>query len=409
MKADLISFEQAVVAVLAQGRPLAQEGVPLAEAHGRILALTVAAPFDVPRDSASLMDGYAVRASALVPGASLRVAFDVPAGKVAPRPLAVGECARILTGAPLPSGSDAVVKQEDVVRDGGLVRFPGRVHAGEHVRSAGSDARSGQALLNAGSWIDAGALSLAASVGMTELQVIRRPTVAILATGDELRLPGTPLSHGTIYESNSVGMAAQAREAGAAPVVLATAPDNADAIADRFEGVKADVFVTSGGASVGDFDFARDVLERLGGRLIFWQVAIRPGKPILFGAIERRSTRSTLFFALPGNPAASALTFDLLIRPVLRAMTGARPARRQRVKAKLESELKKPEGLTCFVRGTLVADGGTLLFRPAALQGSMSIASLHGLGGVAVVPPEVSWVAAGAMVDVEPWQPLGAE
>jgi molybdopterin molybdotransferase len=401
VKPDLISFEDAVEAVLRETKLLGVEPVSLDAACGRVLAEPVRAPFDLPHETASLMDGFAVRAAEISPGSTLNVAFEIPAGRTAPRPLGAGECARILTGAPLPLGADAVVKQEDCSREGDAVTFRQPISAGEHVRAAGSDARQGDVLIEAGTVMDAGALALAATVGAAKISVSRRPTIAILATGDELRPVGSTLAPGTIYESNTFGLAAQAMEVGATARVLGTAPDEPARISEALVSVEADIYVTSGGASVGDYDFARDVLERLGGRKVFWQVAIRPGKPILFGVIER--PLPALFFALPGNPGASALTFDLLVRVAARAMMGVPRPRRQRVEAKLEAPMKKPEGLTFLARGTLVSSGGELFFRAASLQGSMSIPSLKGLGAVAIVPASVSRLEAGSLVAVEPW------
>lgn len=406
MKPDLVSLDDAVASVMREARHIDPEPAELGEAFGRVVATPLLAPFDVPVAAASLMDGYALASRASSAGSVLHVAFEVPAGRVGPRALLAGECARILTGAPIPEGADAVVKQEDVTRDRDAVTLRAPVLPGEHIRAAGSDFRKGEVLIEAGTEIDAGGLGLIASVGLAEVTVVRRPVVAILATGDELRDPGEPLLPGTIYESNTRGLAVQARLAGGLPLVLGRAPDDPQAIVSMLTSARADIYVTSGGASVGDYDFAGEVLERLGGRRVFWQVAIRPGKPVLFGIVPGRTP--TLFFALPGNPGASALTFDALVRPAIRSMTRAEPLRRSRVLARLESPLTKPVGLTFLARGRLVASDGRLMFRPFAQQGSMSIGSLSGLGAVAVIPPEVSRADAGAMVEVEPWGPVTA-
>lgn len=404
MTPDFVAFERAVELVLGEARRTTTERVPLELANGRVLAVPLRAPRDVPAESASLMDGYALRAAEAAN--ELVVAFEIPAGRAAPRPLAPGECARIFTGAPTPPGADAVVMQEHVDRSGDRIRCRNAIVVGEHVRAAGSDARAGDELIADGTMLDAGGLSLAAAMGQGFLDVARRPTVAILATGDELRAPGEPLGPGLLYESNTFGLAQQARDAGADPRILGIARDDAAEIADRLGASGADVLVTSGGASVGDYDFARAVLERLGGTKVFWQVAIRPGKPVLFGTIARGREAPALFFALPGNPAASALTFDLFVRPALLALQGARRVRRSRVRATLAAPLKKPEHLTFLARGTLVERDASLHFEPASLQGSMSIPSLSGLAAVAIVPAGVVTLAAGALVEVEPWTPL---
>lgn len=404
MTPDRIPLEEAIRLVIGESRQLRSEPAHLREAITRVLGEPLVAPFDLPREPASLMDGYAVRASETHPGALFKVAFEIRAGGVAPRPLEAGEAARILTGAPLPEGADAIVKQEDVSRKGDRLMLGVSVAAGDHVRAAGSDARAGDVLIDAGEEIDAGALSLAASTGIDLYAVSQRPVVSILATGDELRPVGQALTPGTIYETNTWGLAAQAREAGGLPAVLGTVPDDADAIAAALTGARADIYVTSGGASVGDYDFARTVMEKLGGRKVFWQVAIRPGRPVLFGVIPGRAP--TLFFALPGNPAASALAFDLFVRPAIRTMVRAKTIRRPRVKAFLGASVTKPKDLTQLVRGTLHSDAGRLVFQPAALQGSMSIPSLRGLGAVGILPEEITQVEAGELIDVEPWAPV---
>jgi molybdopterin molybdotransferase len=398
VRPDLIPLDQAIAAVVAASRPVGNEDVPLVEAAQRILSSDVASPFDLPPESASLMDGYAVKASAVQAGAVLSVGFVVPAGRPPERPLRSGECARVFTGGVIPDGADAVVKQEEVLITDEGIQFKAAVVAGEHVRSAGSDATRGTLLLTRGTTLDAGALSLIASVGIDRVTVARRPRVAILATGDELRRPGEARSSGAIFESNTVGLAEQARNAGAEPLVLGVAPDDADAIAARLKATPADIYVTSGGASVGDYDFARNVLEKLGGTRVFWQVAIRPGRPILFGTVG-----DSLLFALPGNPGASALTFDLLVRTAIRSILGAAPVRRSRVRARLTTAVTKPRGLEQLARGRCAVTESELSFEPAPLQGSMSIRSLAGLGAVAFLPAEATRVEAGALVDVELW------
>jgi molybdopterin molybdotransferase len=403
-----IPLDDAVALVLAEARTLAAEQVALDDARGRVLARPLLAPDDVPAWDASLMDGYALGSTDFT-GEPLNVAYELRAGSVAPRPVGKGECARIFTGAPLPPGADAVVKQEDTTREYDRVR-PLRAPApGEHVRARGSDAKAGTVLLPAGTTLDAGALCLAASLGLPTVPVVRRPLVGLLATGDELVRAGEPLPTGSVYEANTHGLAAQVEDAGGTARRLGLAKDDPDAIARTLDVEACDVLVTSGGASVGAYDFAGAVLARLGGRRVFWQVAIRPGRPVLFGVIERAGRTPCLFFALPGNPGASALTFDLLVRPAMLRMVGASKMRRPRVRATLASVVKKPAELTQLVRGRLVARDGSLVFVPHAAQGSMSVTSLARLGAVALVPPGVSVLEAGAAAWVEPWGPVEAD
>ncbi len=408
MTAELVPFEEAVARVLAEVQPLPAETALLAAAAGLILREPLQALYDVPREATSLMDGYAVRASEVAPGRPLEVAFETAAGGLAPRPLSPGECARIFTGALLPAGADAVIPQEDATRTGDAVSFATRPGPGSEVRQAGVEARAGDALLPAGSVVDAGTLSLAATVGYGRLLVGARPVVQIVSTGDELVAPGEPLAPGKIHEANSGALARYASQCGAI-ARSDLAPDDPERIAEKSRDEHADVFVTTGGASVGDRDFAREVLARLGGRQIFWRVAMRPGKPVLFGVIDRPDVRRQLFFGLPGNPGAAALTFDVFVRPALFALQGASQPRRPRVLALLGETVDKPEHLTFLVRGRLVAKEAMLVFRPAASAlagGSMSTRSLPNLGAVAVLPPGTGRVEAGRKVEVEPWGPV---
>ncbi len=398
-------LEEAVARILAEAVPLEAETVNLAEARGRTLAAPLLAPFDVPAWDASLMDGYAL-SSTDFSGEALNVAYELRAGSVAPRPVEKGECARIFTGAPLPPGADAVVKQEDTTRERDRVRPLRAPASGEHVRARGSDAKAGTVLLPAGTTLDAGALCLAASLGLPTVRVARRPVVGLLATGDELVRAGEPLPTGGVYEANTHGLAAQVDDAGGVPRRLGLAKDDPDAIARSLDVQGCDVLVTSGGASVGAYDFAGEVLARLGGRRVFWQVAIRPGRPVLFGVIERAGRTPCLFFALPGNPGASALTFDLLVRPAILRMLGVARVRRGRVRAALAGGLRKPPEVEQVVRGRLVAREGRLVFVPHAAQGSMSVTSLARLGAVAFVPVGVASLEAGEAVWVEPWGPV---
>lgn len=407
MTPDLLPLEEAVAVVLRCAPALGNERVGLEDAAGRVLARSLVAPRELPPHAASLMDGYAVRAADGIEART--VAFEIAAGQRPIRPLLPGECARIFTGALLPEGADAVVMQEQATRDGERLTFDVTVQPGAHVRAAGSDAHKDDVLVPAGVVLDAGGVSLAAALGFPFLDVGRAPRVALLATGDELRLPGETLPPEAVYESNTFGLAHQVRQAGARPLVLGLCPDDPVEIAARLAASGADVLLTSGGASVGDYDYAREVLTRLGGRAVFWQVAIRPGRPVLFGLVERAPSPPALFFALPGNPAASALTFDLFVRPALLAMQQATRTRRVRLTATLASDLSTPPKLTYLVRGRLTQRAGRLNFEPAHHQGSMSITSLSGLGAVAIVPPGQTHLKAGSQVEVEQWQPIGAQ
>ncbi len=318
----MLPLEEAQARLLAMARPLPLETVPLAEAAGRPLGAAVHARRTQPAAALSAMDGYAVRA-AEAPG-PWRVAFAQPAGAPPPPPLTPGEAARIFTGAILPAGADAVLIQEEALREGDrLLAAPGAALApGHHVRPAGQDFRSGDPLLAPGEPLGPAAIGLAAAMGHGALPVRRRPRVALLATGDELVPAGEPLPHpGAIPDAARPMLAALL--AGRAEVLdLGIAPDRADAVAAAIARARgADVLVTIGGASVGEHDLVRPALEAAGGTVEIWKVAIRPGKPLIIGRLE-----DAVVLGLPGNPASAFVTAQLFLLPLLRALAGhARP------------------------------------------------------------------------------------
>ncbi|HET6613478.1 MAG TPA: gephyrin-like molybdotransferase Glp, partial [Kofleriaceae bacterium] len=313
------SVDEATRAIRAAVKPLGAERVKLAAARGRIIAAPVFAGRALPPWDNSAMDGFAVRANE-VPG-TLPIAATIAAGTSPTAGLAPGTCARIMTGAPVPDGADAVIMREDaeVVDGGGRVAFAQPVNPGQHIRRAGGDIAPGDRALCAGTEMDAPAIGLLAALGHDRVDVARKPAVAIISTGDELIEVGQDLGPGQIYSSNNHALAAQIDEAGGIPIDLGIAPDNLEAISASFERARsADIIVTSGGVSVGDFDFVRDALAAIGAQVAFWKVAIKPGKPLVFGT----APPATLIFGLPGNPVSSMVTFELFVRPVIRAMLG---------------------------------------------------------------------------------------
>ena len=392
----MLSFEDALAEVLRRTGPLPAVRVPLEDAAGRVLSEPVLARADLPSADLSLMDGYAVRAADGAAGAVLRVAFEVAAGATSPRALAPGECARIFTGAPLPDGADAVVMQERAVREGAHARFHEGAHPGQHVRRRGEELRGGAVALGAGTLLGPAELSLAASCGLAHVSVHAAPRCALLATGDELLPPGSAAEPGKLVESNTFALAAMARAAGAEPVTLGIVRDDLKAIAHRLE-TRADVVVSSGGASVGDYDFAQAALERAGGKVVFHQVAIRPGKPTLLGELPG----GRLYFGLPGNPAAAMLTFELFVRPALRRLLGEADPSRPVALARFEGKtLARPPGMTFFARGRATFFAEALVFRAPHAQSSMQIGSWVGANALAVLPPGPGEVKSGDAVDV---------
>jgi molybdopterin molybdotransferase len=370
--------------------------VPLADAQGRVLAEGVRARRDQPATDISMMDGYALRAADA--GSLLRVTGEIAAGD-APwtRALGAGEAARIFTGAPLPPGADCVVMQEHAAREASTVRVQQSPPAGQHIRRRGEELTAGAEAIPAGTLMQSAELALAAACGATTLNVFRRPRVAILTTGSELVPRGTEPPPGKLIETNSVALGALCRDAGAVVLFLGIAPDEVDQIAGRLRDVDADILVTTGGASVGDHDHAQAALERLSGALIFHTVAIRPGRPVLFGT----ASRDRLVFGLPGNPAAATLGFELFVRLAIRLMSGDPNPERARARARLRGgNLSRIKGLTYFPRGRVTAEGSTLVYTPGVQQSSMQIASWAGANAVAVIPPGEGRVSDGEEIDV---------
>jgi molybdopterin molybdotransferase len=396
----VLSVEQALERVLARVPVLGAETVGLPDALDRVLAEPVVSGRDLPPWPNSSMDGYAVR-SADTAGATrarpvrLTVAGEVPAGAVAAREQGPGEAYRILTGAPLPGGADAVVPQEEARREGPAVLLESPVAAGAFVRPRGEDIRAGQRLLAAGAVLGPAALGVLAAIGRPLVRVHQRPRVAVLSTGDELVDPGAVLGPGQIPDSNSYTLGAQVRQAGGVPVALGIARDDPGELEERLRwGLSADVILSSAGVSVGDRDYVREAVARLGARLDFWKVSMRPGKPLTFGTIGER-----LFFGLPGNPVSSMVTFELFVRPALLRMAGRPDLFRRRVRARALAPIDNPGPRRGYLRVVLEAGPAGPGVRPTGEQGSGILHSMLLADGLAVVAPD-GHLAPGDPVDV---------
>ncbi|MDO9473716.1 MAG: molybdopterin molybdotransferase MoeA [Caulobacter sp.] len=313
-----LSVEDARARILARAAALPSETVPLAKADGRTLAEAVTAVRDQPPFDASAMDGWAVRRADVGEATTLRIVGESAAGRGHAAPLQPGEAVRIFTGAPVPAGADLVVIQEEATREGDQVRL-GPAGASNNLRPRGGDFRAGTLLLEAGVRLDPWRLSLAAAAGRAELTVARRPRVAVLATGEELAAPGSAAGPFQIYESGSVGLLAMLSRSGAAPTRLAPTGDDEAAIAAAVRDIEADVIVTVGGASVGDYDLVKPALATLGLELDVETVNVRPGKPTWFG----RLGDGRLVLGLPGNPASAFVCAELFLRPLVLALQGA--------------------------------------------------------------------------------------
>jgi len=391
---SLTSIEDARAAIASSCAPLPAEPVAVGDAAGRVLAADLRAIADVPGFDNSAMDGFAVRSDAS--SGALPVVDESRAGAPASSTLAPGEAIRISTGAALPAGADAVAPVEQAHEHDGRVTLAAVVAPGQHVRRAGEDLRAGALALRAGTRLDAGALSVAIAAGAGTLACARRPRVAVLCTGDELRPPGSPLRPGEIHNSNGPMLAALAAQSGAEVVAATALGDTRDVTETALAAalVQADLTILSGGVSVGPHDHVKPALAALGVEERFWRVDLQPGKPTWFGT---RGAQRVL--GLPGNPVSSFVTFALFARPALRALQGAAPlpAREQ---AALTVDVPR-RGRTQALRVRLDAADGTLRATPTGAQGSHVTASLLGADALAFVARGEGVAVAGKRVAIE--------
>jgi molybdopterin molybdotransferase len=389
--------------ILAAVSPLGGLDLTLADAHGCVLVEDVHSSFPLPPFDNSAMDGYAVRAedtrtASDVNPVVLPVVGDVAAGSTSPYTVQPGLCVRIMTGAPLPPGADAIVPLEDT--DGGIAQVAIRraTHTGACVRRAGEDAAVGTEVLAAGTHLGATQLGLLAAVGRDRVTVRPRPRVVVLSTGSELVEPGQPLTRGQIPDANSALLTAAALEAGAIAYRVGIVPDEPSVLSDTLEDqlIRADVIVTSGGVSVGAYDVVKEVLNRVG-TVRFDRVAMQPGMPQGFGTI---GPDKTPFFGLPGNPVSAYVSFEVFVRPALRRMLGVEPIARPIVRARVTESLRSPAGRRSYLRAWLSVEQGAYTVRPIGGPGSHLIASLAASNALIVVPDDATEVEAGAAVSV---------
>jgi molybdopterin molybdotransferase len=391
--------------ILAAIQPVPPRELGLADADGGVLAEDITALWPLPPFDNSAMDGYAVRAADIAAAASdapveLPVRGEVAAGDTSAHHLAPGSCLRIMTGAPLPGGADAVVPVE--LTDGGTARVAIRqaVAAGDSIRRAGDDAAPGDMLLDAGTRIGPASLGLLAAAGRASVLGRPRPRVAVFSTGNELAAPGTPLVRGRIWESNSFMLASAARQAGADAVRHPSVPDDPDQVLAVIEDAaeQADLLLTSGGVSMGgEHDVVKAALQKLG-TVRFRKVAMQPGMPQGFGMISTGSTGSTPILTLPGNPVSAFVSFQLFVRPALRALQGSAAGRQRIARAKLTAPLRSPRDKRSFLRGVLAA-GGTEV-TPLSGQASHQLAALARANALIVVPERVTGMQAGEVAEV---------
>ena len=399
----MISVEEHLARVLSVVQPLSPLDLGLMDAHGCVLTEDVVAEAALPGFDNSSQDGYAVRRDDVL-GASptrpvvLPVTGDVAAGPASPLRVQPGVCVRIMTGAMMPAGADAVVPLEWT--DGGIssvsiTRVP---DAGAYVRRVGEDVAAGETVLTAGTLLGAAQIGIAAAVGRARLVVRPRPRVVVVSTGSELVEAGQALSPGRIADSNSPALTAAALEAGAIAYRVGIVPDDPRTLASTLEDqlVRADLLVTSGGVSVGAYDVVKEVLSRLG-TVQFDKVAMQPGMPQGFGTI---GPDATPVFGLPGNPVSALVSFEAFVRPALRKMLGATPLERPRVRAVTSKALTAPAGKAAFLRVLLEVRKGAYVVTPVSGAGSHLMAGMARANALAIVPVGVEKIAAGEPVDV---------
>jgi molybdopterin molybdotransferase len=398
----MVSVEEALNRVLNRIPVLGLEKMNIIGSLGRVIGEDIVAPRDIPPLDNSAMDGYAVRsadikrASREVP-VSLKVIEDLPAGALPKRSLTQGQAIRIMTGAPIPNGADAVVMVENTEGTGQEVRIFQGVRRGENIRRAGEDVKKGERIIPKGSVIRAAEVGMLASVGRASIYVHQRPVVAILCTGNELIDVDEEIAHHKIVSSNSYTLSAQVLECAALPLQLGIAMDKPEEIEAKLRhGLRADVILSSAGVSVGDYDLVKDILGKIGFQMEFWGVAMRPGQPLVFGTIAAKPT-----FGLPGNPVSSMVSFEQFVRPSLLKMMGHENLFRPVVEAVLKEEISKKPGRRHFMRARVSSEEGRYMVTTTGPQGSGILNSMVEANALLIVPEEVTKIKAGEKVQVQ--------
>ena len=401
---ELLPPGEAMRRIRAHVRPVdATERVAVIDALGRVVARDVVSPMDVPGHTNSAMDGYACAAGSL-PDDTPRwyeVAGTAYAGKPFAGPIGPSQTVRIMTGAVMPEGADTVVMQEHVEVDGSRVRIPPGVKAGQHVRQAGEDITAGAIVVPRGRRAMPAEMGLLASLGIAEIEVYRTLRVAYFSTGDEVRPPGAPFEPGVVYDSNRFIMHGMLGRLGVEIVDLGIVPDRRDAVLDAFReaSARADVVLSSGGASTGEADYVKEVLREIG-QIGFWRIAIRPGRPLAFGFLD-----DSVFFGLPGNPVAVMVTFYQFVEPAIRTASGETDARpRPAVEARCTTRLRKKPGRVEYYRAALERDdSGALVVRSTGKTGSGLLHTMSDANCFIVLPEDGVTVEPGTMVEVQPF------
>jgi len=395
----LLPFEHALANMLAQVSPITETlTLPIEQALHYVLAHNIASPLNVPPHDNSAMDGYAFKVNCLAANKTLTLVGRSMAGAPFQGTCQPGECIRIMTGAKMPDCCDSVEMQENVSADGDKITFSQEKSFGSHVRNAGEDIKIHQQVLFSGHKLTAVDIGVLASLGVAEVVVYRKLKVALIATGDELKLPGQALRDGDIYESNSFVLAAMLKTLHVDIIDFGIISDDFEAIKAAFISAdeQADAVISSGGVSVGDADYTKTVLDELG-EIGFWKIAMKPGKPFAFGKLA-----NSVFFGLPGNPVSALVTFHQLALVALTKMQNSMPLQRTYLKVKCSSDLRKSPGRMDFQRGVLsVNHSGENVVTSTGAQGSGILSSLASANCFIILPSEQGKVKAGEMVNVQ--------
>lgn len=405
LNSPLLTLEQALEILLSRANPLTEsETLPLTDAAGRVTAEAIVSPVDVPPFDNSAMDGYAVRLADIAAGRPLPVAGKAFAGKPFTGDWPAGSAVRIMTGAPTPAAAQAVIMQEQAESTPAGVRFTAAASLGQNIRRVGDDIRQGDQVLAAGRRLGVAELPLLASLGISDIRVLRRLKVALFSTGDELQPIGAPLAAGQIHDTNRFAVRLMLQSLGCDVIDLGIVADNADALRSalgRAAGA-ADLVITSGGVSVGEADYTKTVLEELG-HIDFWRLAIKPGKPFAFGHLDH-----AWFCGLPGNPVSAAVTFYQLVQPLIARLSGRVGWRLPpRLRARLTTPLKKTPGRMDFQRGFFrYTPGGEAEVGSTGDQGSHVFSSFSRANCFIVLDAGQGPLEAGEWVDIEPFNQL---